>query len=179
MHTYAYPGSREFISETELAVLEDCGLPLSGGASDPCALDGDADGVNDCEDGCPQNPAKSEPGDCGCGVADTDTDGDGSPDCVDECPFNPARTALGECGCEECPPPPEDDPGQPDDTPTPDDGANDPTGDSDQGDDEQVLGDTPVVPPAPVPACGATAQTPLMAGLLLAAWCCTCRQRRS
>lgn len=36
-------------------------------------------------DSCPDDPAKTEPGVCGCGVADTDTDGDGVADCVDNC----------------------------------------------------------------------------------------------
>jgi hypothetical protein len=37
-------------------------------------------------DQCPDDPNKTEPGICGCGVADTDTDGDGTPDCNDQCP---------------------------------------------------------------------------------------------
>lgn len=35
---------------------------------------------------CPDDPAKLEPGICGCGVADIDTDTDGAADCVDVCP---------------------------------------------------------------------------------------------
>ena len=48
---------------------------------------------------CPQDPNKTEPGVCGCGVPDTDTDGDGTPDCNDACPEDPAKTAPGVCGC--------------------------------------------------------------------------------
>jgi len=35
---------------------------------------------------CPEDPDKTDPGTCGCGVPDTDSDGDGTPDCVDNCP---------------------------------------------------------------------------------------------
>ena len=49
--------------------------------------DTDSDGVGDACDKCPNDPNKTEPGICGCGVADaTDSDGDGVPDCVDNCP---------------------------------------------------------------------------------------------
>jgi hypothetical protein len=61
--------------------------------------DGDADGAGDACDGCPADPAKVEPGVCGCGVADTDGDGDGTPDCDDGCPTDPDKTAPGVCGC--------------------------------------------------------------------------------
>lgn len=37
-------------------------------------------------DNCPDDPDKTEPGICGCGVPDTDSDGDGTPDCNDACP---------------------------------------------------------------------------------------------
>jgi hypothetical protein len=36
--------------------------------------------------GCADDPNKDQPGQCGCGVPDTDTDGDGIADCVDNCP---------------------------------------------------------------------------------------------
>jgi hypothetical protein len=48
---------------------------------------------------CPADPAKDEPGLCGCGVADDDGDTDGTPDCVDACPTDPDKTAPGVCGC--------------------------------------------------------------------------------
>jgi hypothetical protein len=61
--------------------------------------DADGDGVGDLCDGCPEDPDKTEPGICGCGVADTDSDGDGTPDCNDLCPADPNKTNPGACGC--------------------------------------------------------------------------------
>ena len=34
----------------------------------------DADGTFDCDDGCPNDPGKIAPGDCGCGTPDDDSD---------------------------------------------------------------------------------------------------------
>jgi hypothetical protein len=48
--------------------------------------DSDGDGTSDCEDGCPGDASKVDPGLCGCGVPDDDADGDGTPDCIDMCP---------------------------------------------------------------------------------------------
>ena len=48
--------------------------------------DSDQDGTFDCVDGCPDDPNKIDPGQCGCGIEDVDTDGDGIADCVDPCP---------------------------------------------------------------------------------------------
>ena len=64
-----------------------------------CAVDSDGDGVGDCDDGCPNDPNKTSPGACGCGVADTDSDGDGTPNCNDGCPSDPNKIAPGVCGC--------------------------------------------------------------------------------
>jgi hypothetical protein len=61
--------------------------------------DTDGDGASDCIDGCPNDPAKTAPGICGCGVADTDTDGDGTADCNDGCPADANKIAPGICGC--------------------------------------------------------------------------------
>ncbi len=52
-------------------------------------LDSDEDGVCDEEDGCPNDPNKTEPGECGCGVSDVDSDEDGLADCIDPCPELP------------------------------------------------------------------------------------------
>jgi len=51
------------------------------------------------EDLCPNDPDKTAPGVCGCGVPDTDTDGDGAADCIDGCPNDPDKIDPGHCGC--------------------------------------------------------------------------------
>jgi hypothetical protein len=67
--------------------------------SNPDQADSDGDNVGDVCDGCPNDPAKIDPGVCGCGVADTDSDNDGTPDCNDNCPADPHKTEPGICGC--------------------------------------------------------------------------------
>jgi len=67
--------------------------------ADISGSDMDGDGVPDCDDGCPNDPNKTEPGACGCGVADTDTDADGTADCNDTCPDDPNKIEPGVCGC--------------------------------------------------------------------------------
>jgi hypothetical protein len=57
---------------------------------DPGQGDADGDLTGDVCDCCPNDPAKTDPGICGCGVPDTDSDGDGTPDCNDNCPNEPA-----------------------------------------------------------------------------------------
>lgn len=51
------------------------------------------------EDLCPDDPNKTEPGECGCGKSDSDGDEDGVPDCHDVCPTDENKADLGECGC--------------------------------------------------------------------------------
>ena len=63
-------------------------------------IDSDADGVRDCEDLCPLDALKLEPGVCGCGTSDVDTDGDGIVDCFDGCPHSPTKSEPGACGCD-------------------------------------------------------------------------------
>ncbi|MCY2960271.1 MAG: thrombospondin type 3 repeat-containing protein, partial [Planctomycetota bacterium] len=78
----------------------------SGDACDTCT-DTDGDGfanpgfpASTCPvDGCPNDPLKSAPGACGCGVPETDSDGDGTPNCVDGCPNDPLKITPGPCGC--------------------------------------------------------------------------------
>ena len=59
----------------------------------------DNDGTSNDLDGCPDDPNKTAPGICGCGVPDTDSDGDKTPDCKDICPDDPNKIAPGICGC--------------------------------------------------------------------------------
>jgi Tol biopolymer transport system component len=61
--------------------------------------DEDSDGTNDCDDECPTDADKTEPGTCGCGTAETDTDSDGTPDCTDECSEDSEKSEEGVCGC--------------------------------------------------------------------------------
>ena len=71
----------------------------NGGNCITDVCDSDGDDVLDCNDGCPDDPNKTEAGDCGCGVADTDSDSDGTPDCNDGCPDDAEKTEPGDCGC--------------------------------------------------------------------------------
>lgn len=69
------------------------------GPDDDCDADADGDGISNCFEYCPNDPTKTEPGDCGCGEPETDTDRDGTPDCLDGCPGDPLKTEPGVCGC--------------------------------------------------------------------------------
>jgi hypothetical protein len=53
--------------------------------TDPCTLDSDGDGTNDCEDLCPCDPGNS------------DGDGDGIPDCADPCPDDGTDACIDPC----------------------------------------------------------------------------------
>ena len=60
----------------------------------------DGDGVCGDVDVCPDDPAKTaDAGQCGCGVAETDSDADGTADCNDQCVSDANKTEVGECGC--------------------------------------------------------------------------------
>jgi YVTN family beta-propeller protein len=50
-------------------------------------------------DSCPDDPTKTDPGICGCGVADTDSDSDGTADCNDTCPNDANNDADGDSVC--------------------------------------------------------------------------------
>jgi hypothetical protein len=74
-------------------------VPLISDANVSDFNDSDGDGTPDCNDLCPNDPNKIEPGTCGCNVSDIDTDGDGTPDCDDLCPNDPNKIDPGTCGC--------------------------------------------------------------------------------
>jgi hypothetical protein len=50
-------------------------------------------------DKCCDDPNKTEPGMCGCGVPDADDDNDGQLNCKEKCPTDPDKTEAGMCGC--------------------------------------------------------------------------------
>lgn len=79
---------------------EDCAEMLSDGswADVDCA----ATHAFVCEvipDECPSDAGKLEPGQCGCGTADTDADADGFATCNDACPSDANKQSPGLCGC--------------------------------------------------------------------------------
>ncbi|MDG2029414.1 MAG: dockerin type I domain-containing protein, partial [Phycisphaerales bacterium] len=72
---------------------------VAEGACTPNSTDSDGDGTPDCDDACPNDPKKTDPGLCGCGLSDADTDLDGVPDCNDGCPNDSGKSDPGVCGC--------------------------------------------------------------------------------
>ena len=76
-----------------------CGKCI-GGPINVKSDDADNDGTPDCNDQCKNDPNKTTPGTCGCGVAETDSDNDNTPDCDDECPNDPTKIKAGLCGCD-------------------------------------------------------------------------------
>lgn len=74
--------------------------PGPGSAGSPGSIDaGMATPGTDAGDACPGDPAKTEPGACGCGAPDFDSDTDEVSDCLDGCPDDAAKLAPGDCGC--------------------------------------------------------------------------------
>jgi hypothetical protein len=60
--------------------------------------------VSRSSDSCPDDPSKTTPGECGCGVPDLDINGNLIKDCLeskplDMCPYDPNKIAPGVCGC--------------------------------------------------------------------------------
>ena len=89
----------DFLGEDYDTCPSDCTPPdvCGDGLCDP-AWEDYASCPEDC-DSCPDDPDKSEPGVCGCGIPDTDSDLDGTLDCEDGCPDDPDKTEPGHCGC--------------------------------------------------------------------------------
>jgi len=69
----------------------------ANGIPDACEPDSDGDGQIDACDACPDDAAKTQPGACGCGVADIDSDGNGVFDCNE--PITPAPNFPGQGLC--------------------------------------------------------------------------------
>lgn len=87
--------AREIHAFSDSTILH---LPFDGGFLCP-AGDFDKDGVFDCTDLCPRDPAKVAPGFCGCNIAEIDADGDGIPSCLETCDGDASKTNAGTCGC--------------------------------------------------------------------------------
>ncbi|HET6339985.1 MAG TPA: C-type lectin domain-containing protein [Polyangiales bacterium] len=80
---------------------KDCGVLTSNAelGSARCA-DGKPFVCQRSPDGCPEDPAKRDPGQCGCGVADEDGDEDGFASCNDACDDDADKPLLAACGCD-------------------------------------------------------------------------------
>ncbi len=75
---------------------------------DPCSVDAcnfaiqqcihdydlDNDGVENCDDGCPNNPNLTTPPPCGCQTPPPDRDSDGRCDALDSCPDDATNTCV-------------------------------------------------------------------------------------
>ncbi|HRD53996.1 MAG TPA: hypothetical protein PKY96_15255, partial [Flavobacteriales bacterium] len=81
------------VDDNDVCTLDEC---LNGNVTNTFQ-DADNDLTCDANDGCPNDPNKIAPGQCGCGVPDTDTDGDGLADCVDPCPALANAVPGGSC----------------------------------------------------------------------------------
>ncbi|MBU1737076.1 MAG: fibronectin type III domain-containing protein [Proteobacteria bacterium] len=97
--------------DTDNDTCDDCSVqvdgfgPLVDSIPNDDGLDSDSDGICDAGDLCASDPAKTNPGICGCGTPDTgDSDVDGVLDCIDACPgFDDNQDADGDSipdGCD-------------------------------------------------------------------------------
>jgi hypothetical protein len=107
--------------------------------------DNDADGTGNACDLCPNDPGKTLPGVCGCGVPDEDADGDTVANCIDNCPNTPNSSQVD----------------------TDADGAGDVCDPADPGQDGNSNQDVPDdEQPTPIGFCGAGAAQFASAGLV-------------
>ncbi len=101
----SYDCNQDQIPDDCQAVLDTDGDGIQDGCDNcpntpnPDQQNADGDAAGDACDGCANDPLKLAPGQCGCGVPDSDSDGDGVPDCKDGCPNDPDKVAPGQCGC--------------------------------------------------------------------------------
>jgi hypothetical protein len=81
--------------------LFDCGQIGSDGTwrDADCSQNGFGFVCESVIDKCALDANKHEPGQCGCGVADTDSDADQTANCNDQCPNDSNKVAPGRCGC--------------------------------------------------------------------------------
>ena len=93
-----FTGPISTLSVVTSATSTGAGQGLTFATVTPTA-DSDSDGYTNACDGCPNDPNKTEPGSCGCGIDETDSDSDGTADCNDGCPNDPNKTEPGMCGC--------------------------------------------------------------------------------
>jgi hypothetical protein len=77
-------------STTSAGMIGQAGVIDEGLAGAAACVEGDC---------CPEDPNKTDAGDCGCGVADTDSDTDGILDCQDDCPDDTDKANPETCGC--------------------------------------------------------------------------------
>ncbi|HEY0976463.1 MAG TPA: hypothetical protein VGE21_03245, partial [Flavobacteriales bacterium] len=74
--------SQVVVDDGNICTLDAC----TNGTVSNTFQDIDGDLTCDANDGCPNDPNKIAPGQCGCGAVDTDSDNDGLANCVDPCP---------------------------------------------------------------------------------------------
>ena len=89
-------GGTVVLSAAPGASCNECGSVWTCDGPDALACTG---GTLPCIDDCPLDPLKTEPGLCGCGVADDDFDGDALVDCLDGCPTDADKLVPALCGC--------------------------------------------------------------------------------
>ena len=92
----AQPSSWSGTFTLEPGLYEDIRFYMFMGTLTFCS---DGDGAPECIDNCPDDPNKSEPGNCGCGVPETDVFGD--LDCDGDYDIDDIRLGMANFGIEE------------------------------------------------------------------------------